>query len=137
MVPTLDARYGVYVRNNAGDWTFNIQRFVAMLAREDINGWPVTGTGKLDMKDKVFREMAKAYPILEDLHQLRYTRNKMRKVKLAVGRDGRNRSFVSLIPTAHCQLMALRIIPVCRECCTQSPHAKSSCPPTGRIFPCR
>ena len=71
-----------------------MQRFVAMLAREGINGWPVTETGKLDMKDKVFREMAKAYPVLEDLHQLRHTRNKMRKVKLAVGRDGRNRTVL-------------------------------------------
>jgi DNA polymerase-1 len=94
LVPTLDARYGVYVRNAAGDWIFNMQRFVAMLAREGITGWPVTNTGKLDMKDKVFREMAKAHQVLEDLHQLRYTRNKMRKVKLAVGRDGRNRTVL-------------------------------------------
>jgi hypothetical protein len=56
LVPTLDASYGVYIRNAAGDWTFNMQRFVAMLAREGINGWPVTDTGKLDMKDKVFRD---------------------------------------------------------------------------------
>ena len=94
MVPALDARYGVYVRNAAGDWTFNMQRFVAMLAREGITGWPVTETGKLDMKDKVFKEMAKAQQVLEDLHQLRHTRNKMRKVKLAVGRDGRNRTVL-------------------------------------------
>ena len=94
MVPVIDARYGVYVRNAAGDWTFNMQRFVAMLAREGINGWPVTNTGKLDMKDKVFRDLAKAYPVLEPLHQLRYTRNKMRSVKLAVGRDGRNRTVL-------------------------------------------
>jgi DNA polymerase I len=94
LVPTLDASYGVYIRNAAGDWTFNMQRFVAMLAREGINGWPVTDTGKLDMKDKVFREMAKAHSVLQPLHQLRYTRNKMRKVKLAVGRDGRNRTVL-------------------------------------------
>ena len=91
---TLDARYGVYIRNAAGDWTFNMQRFVAMLAREGINGWPITKTGKLDMKYEVFKEMAKAFPVLEDLHQLRYTRSKMRKVKLAVGRDGRNRTVL-------------------------------------------
>ena len=94
LVPTLDARYGVYVRNNAGDWTFSMQRFIAMLAREGITGWPVTSTGKPDMKDKVFREMAKAHQVLQPLHQLRYTRNKMRKVKLTVGRDGRNRTVL-------------------------------------------
>jgi DNA polymerase-1 len=93
MVPVIDARYGVYVRNAAGDWTFNTQLFVAMLAREGII-WPVTRTGKLDMKDKVFQEMAKACPILQPLHQLRYARNKMRSVKLAVGRDGCNRTVL-------------------------------------------
>jgi DNA polymerase I len=94
MVPTLDARYGVYVRNNAGDWTFNMQRFVAMLAREGIAGWPTLESGQLNMKDEIFREMAKAYTVLENLHQLRHTRNKMRKVKLAVGADGRNRTVL-------------------------------------------
>jgi hypothetical protein len=94
MVPVIDAQYGVYVRNAAGDWTFSMQLFPTMLARKGITGWTVTETGKLDMKDKVFREMAKAYPELEALHQLRYTRNKMRNVKLAVGRDGRNRTVL-------------------------------------------
>jgi len=36
--------------------------------------------------------MAKAYPEVESLRQLRHTRNKMRKIKLAVGADGRNRT---------------------------------------------
>jgi DNA polymerase I len=27
MVPAIDARYGVYVRNAAGDWTFNMEKF--------------------------------------------------------------------------------------------------------------
>ena len=94
MVPAIDARYGVYVRNAAGDWTFNMQRFLAMLEREGITGWPLLESGKLDMTDKVFRDMAKAFPVLEDLHQLRYTRNKMRTVKLAVGSDGRNRTVL-------------------------------------------
>ena len=94
MVPVIDTQYGVYVRNAAGDWTFDMQLFAAMLERKGINGWPITDTGKHDMKDEVFRQMAKAYPELEDLHQLRHTRNKMRKVKLAVGADGRNRTVL-------------------------------------------
>ena len=36
MVPAIDAQYGVYVRNAAGDWTFNMERFAAYLAREGI-----------------------------------------------------------------------------------------------------
>jgi DNA polymerase I len=38
--------------------------------------------------------MAKAWPQFEDLRQLRHVRNKMRKVKLAVGADGRNRTVL-------------------------------------------
>ena len=43
---------------------------------------------------KTFDSMAKAYPQIESLRQLRHTRNKMRKVKLAVGSDGRNRTVL-------------------------------------------
>jgi DNA polymerase-1 len=38
--------------------------------------------------------MSKGWPQLEELRQLRYARDKMRKVKLAVGRDGRNRTVL-------------------------------------------
>ena len=31
MVPAIDAKYGVYVRNTTGDWTFNMERFAAYL----------------------------------------------------------------------------------------------------------
>ena len=94
MVPALDARYRVYVRNAAGDWTCSEQRFAAMLEREGITGWPQLESGKLNMKEKTIKDMAKGRPVLEPFRQLRYTRNKMRKVKLAVGRDGRNRTVL-------------------------------------------
>ena len=31
MVPAVDAQYRVYVRNAAGDWAFNLERFAAYL----------------------------------------------------------------------------------------------------------
>jgi DNA polymerase I len=93
MVPAIDAQYGVYVRNAAGDWTFNMERFAAYLGREGII-WPLLETGKLNMRRKVFEEMSKGWPQLEDLRQLRHARDKMRKVKLAVGHDGRNRTVL-------------------------------------------
>ena len=46
------------------------------------------------MRKKTFDDMAKAWPQLEDLRQLRHARDKMRKVKLAVGADGRNRTVL-------------------------------------------
>jgi DNA polymerase I len=93
MLPVIDAQYGVYVRDSAGNWTFNIEQFTTYLSREGIN-WPLLASGKLDMKRKTFEEMSKAYPQLEKLRQLRYVRDKMRKVKLAVGTDGRNRTVL-------------------------------------------
>jgi hypothetical protein len=89
----IDAQYGVYVRDSAGNWTFNMGQFAAYLSREGIN-WPLLETGKLDMKRKTFEEMSKAYPQLEKVRQLRYVRDKMRAVKLAVGADGRNRTVL-------------------------------------------
>jgi hypothetical protein len=90
MVPAIDARYGVYVRHAAGDWTFNMQRFEDYLAPEGIS-WPRPA---INLRKKTFDDMAKAWPQLEDLRQLRHVRNKMRKVKLAVGADGRNRTVL-------------------------------------------
>jgi DNA polymerase-1 len=93
MVPMIDAQYGVYVRNAAGDWTFNTERFAAYLAREGI-AWPLLEAGKLNMRRKTFEEMSKGWPQLEGLRQLRHARDKMRKIKLAVGIDGRNRTVL-------------------------------------------
>jgi DNA polymerase I len=93
MVPAIDHMYGVYVRDVKGDWVFNMERFKAYLAREGIE-WPLLESGALDTKRKTFENMTKGYPQLEQLRQLRHTRDKMRKVKLAVGRDGRNRTVL-------------------------------------------
>jgi DNA polymerase I len=93
MVPMIDAQYGVYVQDAAGNWSFNMEKFGAYLAREGI-AWPRTETGQLSVDDNTFKDMCKAYPQLEDLRQLRHARNKMRKVKLAVGGDGRNRTVL-------------------------------------------
>jgi DNA polymerase I len=93
MVPIIDRQYGVYVQNAAGDWVFNHKHFAGLLQREGID-WPLNDKGKLCLKRRTFESMAKAFPRLEDLRQLRYARDKMRKVKLAVGADGRNRTVL-------------------------------------------
>jgi len=95
MVPVIDARYGVYIRKPDGDWSFNMERFGAYLKREGIlDGWPRTETGMLNTRRKVFEDMSKGWPQLEELRQLRHARNKMRKIKLKVGADGRNRTVL-------------------------------------------
>ena len=95
MVPAIDARYGVYKRNAAGDWTFNKKLFEDYLRRQGLlDSWPRLESGELNLKRKTFETMTKGAPQLEELRQLRHTRDKMRKIKLAVGRDGRNRTVL-------------------------------------------
>jgi hypothetical protein len=93
MVPTIDAAYGVYVKGPDGDWHFNLDLFKQYLEREGIV-WPLTETGKLVTKRKTFENMSRGHPQLEALRQLRHTRDKMRKIKLAVGAGGRNRTVL-------------------------------------------
>jgi DNA polymerase I len=93
VVPAIDAQYGVYVCDSAGNWSFNMEKFDKYLEREGI-AWRRTATGKLDMKRKTFEDTSKGYPQLENLRQLRHMRDKMRTVKLAVGADGRNRTVL-------------------------------------------
>jgi DNA polymerase I len=95
MVPVVDAQYGVYVRrNNSSDWTFSSEMWIAYLKREGIyDAWPRLASGALDMRRKTFENMTKGFPQLEALRQLRHTRDKMRRIKLAVGHDARNRAL--------------------------------------------
>jgi hypothetical protein len=93
MVPKIGAQYGVFVQNAAGDWTFSTERFKAYLQREGID-WPLLETGKLNLRRKTFENMTRGFPQLENLRQLKHARDKMRKVKLAVGNDGRNRTVL-------------------------------------------
>jgi DNA polymerase I len=93
MVPAIDAAYGVYVKDADGEWHFNLERFEAYLEREGIT-WSRTEKGMLNTRDKTFEAMCKCHPQLENLRQLRYVRNKMRKVKFTVGADGRNRTVL-------------------------------------------
>jgi hypothetical protein len=93
MVPAIDADYGVYVKGPDGDWHFNLERFADYLQREGI-AWPLTETGKPSTKRKTFDDMAKGHPQLENLRHLRHARDKMRKIKLAVGADNRNRTVL-------------------------------------------
>jgi len=92
MVPLVDV-HGIYVRDKTGEWHWNNARFEELVASEGIN-WPRTETGKLDLRRKTFESMAKAYPQIEPLRQLRYIRDKLRSIQLSVGHDGRNRTVL-------------------------------------------
>ena len=67
--------------------------------------WPTTETGQLKLSDDTFREMAKAYPKVSPMRELRSALSEMRLTDLAVGSDGRNRTILSAFRsrTGRCQ----------------------------------
>jgi DNA polymerase-1 len=74
--------------------TFKQNWFVEWLHREGIP-WPETPTGKPKLDGDTFRQMAKAYPQVAPLHELRHSLGQLRLNDLAVGSDGRNRCLLS------------------------------------------
>ena len=92
LVPLVDV-HGIYVHDKNG-WHFNTERFDQWTVSEGMQ-WPrKEDTGKLDLRRKTFESMAKAYPAVEPLRQLRYIRDKLRTIQLSVGHDNRNRTVL-------------------------------------------
>ena len=89
LIERVDQQYGVYE-----GLTFKAKRFAEWLAREGIP-WPQLESGSLSLSDKTFEEMARAFPQVALLHELRSTLSRMRLSALAVGADGRNRCLLS------------------------------------------
>jgi len=89
LIADIDAAYGVYDGR-----TFKADRFATWLSRNQIP-WPRLESGRLDLGDDVFRQMAKAYPSVSPLRELRSSLSELRLNDLAVGRDGRNRAMLS------------------------------------------
>ena len=91
VVAEVNHTYGVYE-----GLRFRSGLFAGYLRDQGIR-WPRLISGELDLADVTFRDMAKRYPQLEPLRQVRSTMSKLRVVHtLAVGPDNRNRT--SLMP---------------------------------------
>jgi DNA polymerase family A len=89
LIADIDHDYGVFDGR-----TFKADRFAAWLAKKDIP-WPQLDSGKLDLSDDTFRQMAKAHPAVSPLRELRSSLSELRLEKLSVGADGRNRCLLS------------------------------------------
>jgi DNA polymerase I len=89
LIAEIDADYGVFDGR-----TFKADRFAAWLGRVGIP-WPRLESGRLDLSDDAFRELARGYPMIAPLRELRGALSEMRLSDLAVGRDGRNRTMLS------------------------------------------
>ena len=89
LIASIDAGYGVFDRR-----TFKGDRWARWLANNGI-AWPRLESGRLDMSDDTFRQMARSNPLVAPIRELRSSLSEMRLADLAVGRDGRNRILLS------------------------------------------
>src|SRR5258708_6409611 len=90
LIERIDADYGVYDGR-----TFKEGKFEAYLVRVGIP-WPRLDSGRLALDEDTFRQMAKAHPTISPLRELRSSLAELRLNDLAVGRDGRNRTILSV-----------------------------------------
>jgi DNA polymerase-1 len=86
LIADVDADYGVFDGR-----TFKEDRFESVLIRHGIP-WDRLGSGRLCLDRDTFREMARSYPIISPLRELRHALSEMRLNDLTVGDDGRNRT---------------------------------------------
>jgi DNA polymerase family A len=89
LIHAIDIDYNVFDGRR-----FRADRWARFLTHHGIP-WPVREDGHLDLKSDTFREMARAYPIVAPIHELRHALSQLRLNDLAVGHDGRNRTILS------------------------------------------
>ena len=89
LIQAVDQNYGVYEQG-----AFRVANFESYLKHQNID-WPRHDTGRLDLAEDVFREMARRHPKLQSLHQLRVSLAQLRMIGLTVGTDARNRCLLS------------------------------------------
>jgi hypothetical protein len=89
LIADVDKDYGVFE-----DSTFKHDLFIDWLVKAGIP-WPRLDSGRLDLSDEIFRQMARAHPEVSPLRELRFSLSQLRLNDLAVGSDGRNRCLLS------------------------------------------
>ena len=89
LIAGIDADYGVFDGR-----TFKAERWEQYLIAQGIP-WPRLESGRLDLSDDAFRQMAKAHLAVSPMRELRSALSELRLNDLAVGQDGRNRTILS------------------------------------------
>ena len=89
LIADVDRDYGVYDGR-----TFKVDRWEAYLVANGIP-WPRLESGRLDLRDDTFREMARTHPRVAPIRELRSALSELRLARLQVGDDGRNRCLLS------------------------------------------
>jgi DNA polymerase I len=107
LITAVDYDYGVFEGR-----TFKLERWKRWLAAHGIP-WPRLESGRLDLSDDTFRQMARAYPAVSPMRELRSALSEMRLSDLAVSfTDHRNRTLLSCFRsrTGRCQPSNTRYI---------------------------
>ena len=106
LIAAVDKDYGVFDGRS-----FRLERWERWLSVHGIP-WPRLESGRLDLSDDTFRQMARAYPAVSPMRELRSALSEMRLSDLAVGSDGRNRTLLSAFRsrTGRCQPSNTRYI---------------------------
>jgi hypothetical protein len=89
LIAAIDKTYGVFDGR-----TFRVEAWERWLVAHGIP-WRRLESGRLDLSDETFRQMARAYPAIAPMRELRSSLAELRLNDLAVGRDGRNRTILS------------------------------------------
>ena len=89
LIARVDQDYGVFDGR-----TFKADRWAMWLETRGIQ-WPQLASGRLALDDDTFRSMARRYPDIEPMRELRTSLAQLRLEDLAVGADGRNRCLLS------------------------------------------
>ena len=89
LIRRVDSDYGVY-----DGFSFKRDRFVEYLKRHNLT-WPYYPTGAPMLDTDTFKDMARTYPQLQSLRELRTALGQMRLAELVVGSDARNRCMLS------------------------------------------
>lgn len=89
LITTIDQDFNVYDGRS-----FKAVKFERYLTTSGIP-WPSLPSGALALDDDTFKDMARAYPQLNPLRELRATLSAMRLSSLSIGVDGRNRCLLS------------------------------------------
>jgi DNA polymerase I len=86
------------IYNEDGDWSY--ARFERWLVRVGIYYWPRLKTMQLDTDADAFRLMYHVHPAIEGLHHLRDSLGFIKKARLPIGPDARNRPSLHPFSTA-------------------------------------
>jgi hypothetical protein len=89
LIESVDSRFGVF-----DGQTFVAARWEDWLVRSGIP-WPQHPSGALKLDKDTFRELARGYPDVALMHELRVSLSQLQLEDLAVGADGRNRVMLS------------------------------------------